>query len=197
MLTLARLAARPVARIPIATTSYALARHYSDEPGPSTSRDGAKTRKRQLRNTVVEHVGKNKAEGLSLDALQMLLDAPPSSNVSKQPAREPKIRTEAEGKELGTGVPDGRRRPRDDWVTRQTGKKDQTPYDLSQKLHKWIDRHTTPLTPAQIDEVEGMVSTAPSPLVNAAVYNLVLALFGREGKYQRMWKLFNNVSDAL
>lgn len=80
-----------------------------------------------------------------------------------------------------------RRPPVDDWVPRPHT----VPYKFSKKVQQWIDRHRSPLTPPQVEEVMKLVNDAPLDSVNAAVYNLVFALLGREGKFQRMWKLFN------
>ncbi|WOO85278.1 uncharacterized protein LOC62_06G008780 [Vanrija pseudolonga] len=85
------------------------------------------------------------------------------------------------------------RPPADDWVPRGQPAADATPYKTSLKIKKWIDRHPSPLSPGQVDEVINLVAEAPLPTVNAAVWNLVLALLGREHKYDRMWKAFNQM----
>lgn len=91
----------------------------------------------------------------------------------------------------GPSGPSRPRPPADDWVPRGQPAADATPYKTSLKIKKWIDRHPSPLSPGQVDEVVKLVSEAPLPTVNAAVWNLVLALLGRERKYDRMWREFN------
>ncbi|KAL1410656.1 hypothetical protein Q8F55_004675 [Vanrija albida] len=118
----------------------------------------------------------------------------------------PSGRGEARGERSGRSEPRGERggrggrggyttarprRPTDDWVPREQPGPDATPYKTSLKIKKWIDRHPSPLSPPQVDEVVKMVSDAPVATVNAAVWNLVFALLGRERKYDRMWKAFN------
>jgi hypothetical protein len=46
----------------------------------------------------------------------------------------------------------------------------------------------------QVDELVRMVEELQPRSVNAAVWNRVLAFIGREKKYARMWKAFNQVS---
>lgn len=68
-----------------------------------------------------------------------------------------------------------------------------TPHQTSAKIKKWMQRNPSPLSQAQVEEAIKMVTDAPKRSVNTAVWNQILALLGREKKYQRMWKSYNLV----
>jgi len=70
--------------------------------------------------------------------------------------------------------------------------------DTSRELKAWIAKNKAPIGKSmksvQIEEAIGLLLATPREGVNAAVYNQLLALIGREGRMERMWRLFNDVS---
>lgn len=75
-------------------------------------------------------------------------------------------------------------------------RKDEGPYYFSQTIKKWIERNeipNKPLTGRQVEEVTRMITSARPDNVNAAVWNLVLALLGRQGQFGNMWKAYNQM----
>lgn len=75
-----------------------------------------------------------------------------------------------------------------------------SPYDASVHLNNYIrnaraPKHSNEPPDAEYLEVaEEILKTAPKESVNVAVWNVLLAGFAKERKYQRMFKAFNDVS---
>lgn len=87
--------------------------------------------------------------------------------------------------------PNGRSSP-----SRSPHRREEGPYYFAQKIKKWIERNEVPgkpLTGPQVDEVIRMITTTRPANVNAAVWNLVLALLGRQEQYGNMWKTYNQM----
>lgn len=75
-------------------------------------------------------------------------------------------------------------------------RREEGPYHFSQKIKRWIERNeipNKPLTGPQVDEVIRMITTTRQENVNAAVWNLVLALLGRQEQFGNMWKAYNQM----
>jgi pentatricopeptide repeat protein len=45
----------------------------------------------------------------------------------------------------------------------------------------------------QVDAAMRIVEIAPRASVNAVVWNQLLAMLGREGRMEKMWKVYNDV----
>lgn len=71
---------------------------------------------------------------------------------------------------------------------------DDNPWTTSVRLRRWIERHKTSLTPAQVDEVTRLVIEAPQHMLNAPVWNMLIGYMGRLRKLDRVWSLYNQVS---
>lgn len=76
----------------------------------------------------------------------------------------------------------------------RSNQNDDNPWTTSVRLRRWIERHKTPLTPAQVDEVARLVIEAPQHMLNAPVWNMLIGYMGRLGKLDRVWNLYNQVS---
>ncbi|KAJ9109173.1 hypothetical protein QFC21_000502 [Naganishia friedmannii] len=76
-----------------------------------------------------------------------------------------------------------------------------SPYDASVHLNNFIRNGRNPKGQAKdidgnthyLDTAEEIVKTGPRESVNIAVWNVLLSGFGKERKYQRMFKLFNDM----
>jgi hypothetical protein len=215
MLSLSRLALNSVqrTRIPTALSTSLLSygiRSYSADAGPSRDESFRNKRRRQVRESV--------ASGRTTEITDLsFLDAVTDQRSAK-PSRSGGPRSGSGGFGLGggsggsytpTGVGSkfdsprfGTRRDRDTFYTdKRLREKDvkkglmepQSPYTSSEYVKTWISRHDAPLSDKQIEELVKLVEDLHPKSVNAAVWNLVLGLLGREKKYQRMWKAFNQV----
>ncbi|OXG46183.1 hypothetical protein J010_05911 [Cryptococcus neoformans] len=71
--------------------------------------------------------------------------------------------------------------------------KDDNPWTTSVRLRRWIERHKTFLTPAQVDEVTRLVIEAPQHMLNAPVWNMLIGYMGRLRKLDRVWSLYNQM----
>jgi pentatricopeptide repeat protein len=71
--------------------------------------------------------------------------------------------------------------------------------DVAREMKAWIARNKPsagkPMSAIQIEEGVRLLVETPRESVNTVVYNQMLSLIGREGKLERMWRLFNDVSD--
>lgn len=73
-------------------------------------------------------------------------------------------------------------------------RKDGDPFATSRLLREHIQASPSPMSNTQIEAAERIIATAPKSAVNVVVWNQLLALLGREGRFEKMWKSFNDVS---
>ena len=66
-------------------------------------------------------------------------------------------------------------------------------YETSARVTEWIAKHKRP-TDGEIESLINLLTTAGRQRVNAVVWNQVLAFLGRQGKMERMWKAYQDVS---
>ena len=71
------------------------------------------------------------------------------------------------------------------------------PYDTSRQLRDWIKAHPSPINHNALKQAIEMVAGAEKGAVNSVVWNTLLALVGREGSLETMWKLYNVVGRWL
>ncbi|WVQ97402.1 hypothetical protein IAU59_004515 [Kwoniella sp. CBS 9459] len=192
--------------IPTSYLCAAVFREYHGDPGPSSSTH------RQKRRTVLRDAAttgpKRSAVAVNADKslLNAILDAPtPSAVRSSTPPRTIGTRPTATSKELEKPLrlPTPLSRPGNDsrygrGPNRGNGrgqveKREESPYDTSMKLRRWITKHPKNLTQAQTDEVIAIVTEAKASLVNAPVWNVLLGYMGRMQKFDKMWKLYNDM----
>lgn len=67
-------------------------------------------------------------------------------------------------------------------------------YDTARALKIFMASNPSPMNDFQLNEAYKIVAFAPVAAQNAVVWNQLLALTGREGKMDRLWKTFNDVS---
>jgi len=193
---------------PTSTWSLSALRTFSDDAGEGPSRTSYKKMQRQRMRESVATGRTTEIKDLSfLDAPAPQRSKPSqgrsSSSSSSGPRRGEFGEVQVERGEWHDGPRFRNRRDRDRYYAEKraqekAGKhnsfiKQQSTYDSSRKVRAWIERHQSPLSDKQIEEIVKMVEELPPRSVNAAVWNPVLALIGKEGKYARMWKAFNQV----
>lgn len=71
---------------------------------------------------------------------------------------------------------------------------EEDPYTTGRLLKEHIQSSSSPMTDKQIEAAVTILEDAPKVSVNVVVWNMLLGMMGREGKLERMWKSFNDVS---
>lgn len=67
-------------------------------------------------------------------------------------------------------------------------------FETSSRLKTWMRTKSRPLRSQDLDELMQFVTNKNKEKVNVVVWNQVLGIMGREGKLDRMWRSFNEVS---
>jgi pentatricopeptide repeat protein len=179
---------------PFSSSSIASAfaqREYRGDPGPSSR----KTEELRLRTSI--RSGRKTLNDRNV--LDGLLDASAPEAHRQRPFGQERPR-------IFPGRPSGGLRPRFDSTSKgfykprplpqaQFEKLQPNPYDTSRQLREWIKAHPIPINFSKLQDAVGIVLGAEKGAVNAVVWNTLLGLVGRQGSLERMWKLYNDVSD--
>jgi pentatricopeptide repeat protein len=179
-----RITAPTSLRLPYSPVPDLWIREYHGDPGPSSSLH-LKSRKKQLRETVS---GDRKGGSLKdLAALDDLMNADSrrpfrARDETRSNMREPSFRPQSTYGQSNTQLPRT-------WAPAAPT----DPYATAFNLQRWIKFHPSPMSEHDVDKAYEMVVDARQEAVNAPVWNILLALLGREGKLDRMWKAFNEV----
>ncbi|WVF70518.1 hypothetical protein IAT40_005308 [Kwoniella sp. CBS 6097] len=203
--------------LPLSHLRTPVFREYHGDPGPSSSNH------RQNRRTVLRNAATTgpKRSSVAVNAdkslLNAILDAPTPSPVGTstrsigrtpastsaplvKPLRLPTPQSRQEhNRPAGLGGPGSGPGSRQSQGRQPASscspveKREETPYDTSMKLRRWITKHPKNLTQAQTEEVIAIVTEAKPNSVNAPVWNLLLGYMGRMQKFDRMWKLYNDM----
>lgn len=67
------------------------------------------------------------------------------------------------------------------------------PFTTSTELRDLVKASGTPMSNAQIETAINIVTSARKSAVNIIVWNHLLGILGREGRLEKMWKMFNDV----
>ncbi|OCF41806.1 hypothetical protein I317_04412 [Kwoniella heveanensis CBS 569] len=194
-------------------------REYHGDPGPSSS-NHRQSRRTVLRHAATTGSKRSSiAVNANKNLLDAILDAPtptraaakassPASASMSNIGRRPSSTSSPLVKSLRLPTPQTRpgsvasnsRRGTLKAQTKAAGNphqlienREETPYDTSMKLRRWIAKHPKNLTQTQTEEVIAIVTEARSNLVNAPVWNVLLGYMGRMQKFDRMWKLYNDM----
>ena len=210
----------PLLRYPSYTSSFDALHSYIQretrgDPGPSSRR----AQESRLRLSIRSGRSNNLSNRSELDSLHDAPDFSPQPDPRRPFGAEQPRRTQPLGKVGSRNLPantssgaanqrtSGRAYPRQrfdptskNFYTPRpfpVGKAERLepdPYDTSRQLREWIRAHPSPINHSSLQEAVHIVTSADKKAINAVVWNALLALIGREGSLERMWKLFNDVS---
>ncbi|WVR05946.1 hypothetical protein IAU60_002973 [Kwoniella sp. DSM 27419] len=167
-------ASRPV-RTLLVPSGAAIFREYHGDPGPSSTSHRTQQR-RSLRQATI---GNGRAAvSANRQVLDSILDAPATRTIGQKPSFSPSAKTLQRPLRL---------------ADRRKADKVETPYTTSTRLRRMMAKHPDNPSVAALDAMVALVTETRASLVNAPVWNILLGYMGRVKKFDRMWKLYNDM----
>ncbi|WWD17820.1 hypothetical protein CI109_102263 [Kwoniella shandongensis] len=195
----------------ITSISFPSFREYHGDPGPS-SISNRREQKQKLQQAAA--LGEHRSVRVAgRDVLNQLLDTPPLVRTERAQSRSvssERTRPSNDRYPRSAGPGHGSRRPtsfrrtdspsgdspsstRYRRPTRPFETREDNPYTTSTRLRRWIAKHSGQVSPAETEEAIAIVAESPKHMVNAPVYNILLGFIGRLRRFDRMWKLYNEM----
>ncbi len=71
-----------------------------------------------------------------------------------------------------------------------------SPYVTAMRIRNWIDSRPRPFQDKDVESLYTMVISGNRSQIDVVAWNMLFILLGRQGKLDRMWRAFNEVSQG-